>query len=40
MSQPLAPQMAVLFGLGAHTWPHLPQFCVSSSFTHAPPQAA
>src|SRR4051812_32561747 len=36
MSQPLAVHTALLFGLGAHTSPHLPQFCVSSSLTQAP----
>lgn len=38
MSQPLGPQMALLLGFAAHTTPHLPQFCVSVSFTHASPQ--
>src|SRR3954462_8748178 len=37
MSQPLAPQTAVLFGRALHTTPHFPQFCVSSSLTQAPP---
>lgn len=37
MSQPLAPQTAVLFGLGLQSVPHLPQFCVVSSLTQAPP---
>ena len=36
MSQPLAPQTAVLFGAAPHTTAHLPQFCVSSSLTQAP----
>jgi hypothetical protein len=35
-SQPLAPHSALLFGLGAHTSPHLPQFFVSSSLMQAP----
>jgi hypothetical protein len=37
MSQPLAPQIAVLFGWASHTIPHLPQFVASSSLTQLPP---
>jgi hypothetical protein len=34
----LTPQRALLFGLGVHTSPHLPQFWVSFSLTQAPLQ--